>query len=244
MVARFIVMLRSSVGQTKVADMLLSLTILFRWQYLVKILICVILPRRRICDSEVQWISTSVRWLTATHQNIRFIRAEKPCQCATHVKKIILQITAIAGFNRDGDKEAKPTDCRFKGAVCRILTVLKHKNTIICLQIFKKHAKLTLVYLKNNAIVSNPSLNMCGPARNVCVSYGLWNPPTASLPNCISAPRVASWRKTPRISFHSSSCALVPVGVVNLATCAWVKSEEEGLVKKNVSNILNLDCNT
>ncbi len=30
-----------------------------------------------------------------------------------------------------------------KGAVCRILTLLKHKNTIICLQIFKKHAKLT-----------------------------------------------------------------------------------------------------
>ncbi len=31
----------------------------------------------------------------------------------------------------------------FKGAACRILTLLKHKNTIICLQIFKKHAKLT-----------------------------------------------------------------------------------------------------
>ncbi len=30
-----------------------------------------------------------------------------------------------------------------KGAVCRILTLLKHTNTIICLQIFKKHAKLT-----------------------------------------------------------------------------------------------------
>ncbi len=69
---------------------------------------------------------------------------------------------------------------------------------------------------------------MCGPARNVCVCYGLWNPPTASLPNCISAPRVASWRKTPRISCHSSSCVPVPVGVVNLATCACVKSEEEG----------------
>ncbi len=30
-----------------------------------------------------------------------------------------------------------------KGATCRILTLLKHINTIICLQIFKKHAKLT-----------------------------------------------------------------------------------------------------
>ncbi len=29
------------------------------------------------------------------------------------------------------------------------------------------------------------------------------------------------------------SCALVPVGVVNLASCPCVKSEEEGLVKKN-----------
>ncbi len=33
-----------------------------------------------------------------------------------------------------------------KGAVCRILTLLKHKNTIICLQIFKKHAKLTYLF--------------------------------------------------------------------------------------------------
>ncbi len=34
-----------------------------------------------------------------------------------------------------------------KGAVCRILTLLKHKNTIICLQIFKKHAKLTYLFI-------------------------------------------------------------------------------------------------
>ncbi len=46
------------------------------------------------------------------------------------------------------------------------------------------------------------------------------------------------------ISCHSSSCALVPVGVVSLATCVCVKSEEEGQVKKTLSNILNLDCNT
>ncbi len=39
--------------------------------------------------------------------------------------------------------------------------------------------------------------------------------------------------------------ALVPVGVVNLATCVCIKSEEEGgRVKKNLSNILNLDYNT
>ncbi len=34
-----------------------------------------------------------------------------------------------------------------KGAVCRILTLLKHKNTIICLQIFKKHVKLTYLFI-------------------------------------------------------------------------------------------------
>ncbi len=196
---------------------------------------------------------------------------------------------------------------------------------------------------------------MCVPGRNVCVCFGLWNPPTASLPNCIWkwnwkwrdirpsmvthtrnlcsafdpskvhthssehtpgavgshlccgtwgavggsvpcsrapqswywgwresavhslppptipagpetrtrnlwitsptlsplghdfwlwAPRVASWRKTQRISFHSSSSALVPVGVINLATCICVKFEEEGPDEKTLSNILNLDCNT
>ncbi len=95
-----------------------------------------------------------------------------------------------------------------KGAVCRILTLLKHNNTIICLQIFKNW-----------------------PGMSVC--YGLWNPPTASLTNCISAPRVASWWKRQRISCHSWSSVLVPVGVVNVATCVCVKSEEEGQSEKN-----------
>ncbi len=34
-----------------------------------------------------------------------------------------------------------------KGAVCRILTRLKHKNTIICLQTFRKHVKLTYLFI-------------------------------------------------------------------------------------------------
>ncbi len=88
-----------------------------------------------------------------------------------------------------------------KSAACRILTPLKHKNTIICVQIFRKHAKLTLFYLKNNATVGYSPLKMCVLGQNVWVCFGLCNPPTASLPNCISAPRVASWRKTQRISF-------------------------------------------
>ncbi len=33
------------------------------------------------------------------------------------------------------------------GAVCRILTLLKHKYTIICLQTFRKHVKLTYLFI-------------------------------------------------------------------------------------------------
>ncbi len=44
-------------------------------------------------------------------------------------------------------------------------------------------------------------------------------------------------------AFHSSSCVLIPVGVINLYVC--VKSEEEvSGEKKTLYNILNLDCNT
>ncbi len=132
---------------------------------------------------------------------------------------------------------------RFKGAVCRILTLLKHKNTIICLQIFKKHAKLTYLFIWKTMIQSVILLWKCAFRPGMSVCYGLWNPPTACLPNCILAPRVASWRKTQRISFHSSSCALVPVGVVNLATCLS-SLRRRGRVKKTLSSILNLDCNT
>ncbi len=39
------------------------------------------------------------------------------------------------------------TAAALKGAVCKFLTQLKHKNTIICLQIFKKHAKLTYLLI-------------------------------------------------------------------------------------------------
>ncbi len=102
------------------------------------------------------------------------------------------------------------------------LTLLKHTNTIICLQIFKKHAKLTYLFIWKTMLQS--VILLCVPGQNVGLCFGLWNPPTASLPNCISAPRVTSWRETPGISFQSSSYALDLVGVINLATCAclWV----------------------
>ncbi len=96
----------------------------------------------------------------------------------------------------------------FKSAACRILTPLKHKNTIICVQIFMKHAKLTYIFIWKSMLVGYSPLKMCVLGQNVWVCFGLCNLPTASLHNCISAPRVASWGKTQRISFHSSSCAL------------------------------------
>ncbi len=49
----------------------------------------------------------------------------------------------------------------FKGAVCRILTLLKHKNTIICLQKFKKHAKLTYLFIWKTILHSVILLRKC-----------------------------------------------------------------------------------
>ncbi len=67
----------------------------------------------------------------------------------------------------------------------------------------KKHAKLTYLFIWKIMLVSYCPLKICIPCRNVCLCFGLCNPPTASLPNCISVPRVASWRKTQRISSQS-----------------------------------------
>ncbi len=50
---------------------------------------------------------------------------------------------------------------RLKGAVCRILTLLKHKNTIICLQKFKKHAKLTNLFIWKTILQSLILLRKC-----------------------------------------------------------------------------------
>ncbi len=52
--------------------------------------------------------------ITQTPPNIRFILAEEPCRCTIHVKKIIRQIDAITGSNRDGEKEATHLDCSFE----------------------------------------------------------------------------------------------------------------------------------
>ncbi len=60
---------------------------------------------------------------------------------------------------------------RIKCAVCRILTLLKHKNTIICLQIFKKHAKLTYLFIWKTMLQSVILLWKCAfrPGMSVFV---------------------------------------------------------------------------
>ncbi len=58
-----------------------------------------------------------------------------------------------------------------KGAVCRILTLLKHKNTIICLQTFRKHAKLTYLFIWKTMLQSVILLWKCAvqPGMSVFV---------------------------------------------------------------------------
>ncbi len=76
--------------------------------------------------------------------------------------------------------------------MCHVLTVLKHKNTIICLQIFKKHAKFTYLFLRKTML---QSVILFQNVRSVseCV-FLFWSvtPPTASLPNNILTARVSS----------------------------------------------------
>ncbi len=58
-----------------------------------------------------------------------------------------------------------------KGAVCRILTLLKHKNTIICLQTFRKHVKLTYLFIWKTMLQSVILLWKCAvrPGMSVFV---------------------------------------------------------------------------
>ncbi len=78
------------------------------------------------------------------------------------------------------------------GTLCNILTVLKHENTIICLQIFTKHALQTCFSEKNASSVFRVEMSV------FVLVYVI--PPTAILPNSILTPRVASWWKTQRIA--------------------------------------------
>ncbi len=64
---------------------------------------------------------------------------------------------------------------------------------------------------------------MCVQARNVCVCYGLWNPPTASLSNCISAPGLPVGGKRSIFNFiHRHVCSFLLVSLIWQPVCAQV----------------------
>lgn len=62
-----------------------------------------------------------------------------------------------------------------------LLTVLKHKNTVICLQIFRKHVKFS----ENNATGSYSTLKCVFHVRMSVFVLVRVTPPTASLTNSI-----------------------------------------------------------
>ncbi len=68
----------------------------------------------------------------------------------------------------------------FKGAVCNFLTVLEHKNIIICLPIIRKHAKFTFVSPKKT-MLQLFYFEMCVPCQNVCVCFDLCDLPTDNM---------------------------------------------------------------
>ncbi len=56
---------------------------------------------------------------------------------------------------------------------------------------------------------------MCVPARNVCVCYGLWNPPTASLPNVFRHPGLPVGGKHSVFHFiHHHVCSFLLVSLI------------------------------
>ncbi len=110
--AQFIVMLFSIVGQTKVSDLFLTRSDdNIRWKFFI----WVILPRFRL-ESVIPKVSECPHrcgdWQPHILLKILDLSVLELCRCTTHVKKIIPQITKIAGL-RDGNKEAKLTDSSF-----------------------------------------------------------------------------------------------------------------------------------
>ncbi len=68
-----------------------------------------------------------------------------------------------------------------KGARSNILTVLKHKNTI-CLQILRKHAKFTYLFLQKTMLQPVILLwNLCSVSECLFLFWSV-TPPTASSP--------------------------------------------------------------
>ncbi len=134
-------------------------------------------------------------------------------------------------------------DIFLKGAVCRILTLLKHKNTIICLQIFMKHAKLTYLFIWKTMLQSVILLWKCvfRPGMSVFVMVCETHP-LPVYPIVFRHPGLPVGGKHSMFNLihrHVRSFLLV-----SLIWHPAHASSLRGRVKKTLSNIYNLDCNT
>ncbi len=132
-----------------------------------------------------------------------------------------------------------------KGAVCRILTLLKHKNTIICLQTFRKHVKLTYLFIWKTMLQSVILLlKMCvRPGMSVFVMV-CETRPLPVYPIVFRHPGLPVGGKHSVFHFihrHVRSFLLVSL-IWHPARASSLR--RRGWWKKTVSNILNLDCNT
>ncbi len=97
-------------------------TYLFRWQYTVKILILLYIPRRRLESVITKYrIHTGAVTDRLTHILLKTLDSStlEPCQLTTHGNEDNSASNCNSRFsNRDGDKEAKLTDCSFKVSFC------------------------------------------------------------------------------------------------------------------------------
>ncbi len=130
-----------------------------------------------------------------------------------------------------------------KGAVCK-LSLLKHKITIICLQILKKHAKLTYMFIWKTMLQSVILLWKCafraGTSVFVMVCVTLPLPVYPIVFPHPGLPVGGKYSAFHLIHHHVRSFLLVSL-IWHPARASSLR--RSGRVKKNVSNILNLDCN-
>ncbi len=97
-----------------------------------------------LCNKKAKYSSQHLKWIkkvnqicpkTRTHFGFRFrttlMKCFDPLQMLTSIYSLFICIPHVF----------------FKGAVCTVFTTM-HKNTIICLQIFRKHAKCTYLFLR------------------------------------------------------------------------------------------------
>ncbi len=128
-----------------------------------------------------------------------------------------------------------------KDAVCRILTLLKHKITIICLHIFKKHIKLTHLFIWKTMLQSVILLWKCAFRAAMSVYVLVCEIcPLQVYPIVFRHPGLPVGGKH---FLHHHVCSFPLVSLIWQTACASSLRRMDR-VKKTLSNILKLDCNT